>query len=85
MGRIFYMSDDILRDGINIEKILLEINYDNIRRLNNKLKDNNLSVAELKKINNNIVKNKNKIPERKQMIYDYEKVLKKRIKTDQNK
>ena len=85
MGRIFYMSDDILRDGINIEKILLEINYDNIRRLNNKLKDNNLSVAELKKINNNIVKNKNKIPERKQMIYDYEKVLEKRIKTDQNK
>ena len=85
MGRIFYMSDDILRDGINIEKILLEINYDNIRCLNNKLKDNNLSVAELKKINNNIVKNKNKIPERKQMIYDYEKVLEKRIKTDQNK
>ena len=79
------MSDDILRDGINIEKMLLEINYDNIRRLNNKLKDNNLSVAELKKINDDIVKNKNKIPERKQTIYDYEKVLEKRIKTDQNK
>ena len=30
MGRIFYMSNDILRDGINIEKMLLEINYDNI-------------------------------------------------------
>ena len=74
MGIIFYMSDDILRDGINIEKMLLEINYDNIRRLNNKLKDNNLSVAELKKINDDIVKNKNKIPERKQTIYDYEKV-----------
>ena len=79
------MSDDILRDGINIEKMLLEINYDNIRRLNNKLKDNNLSVAELKKINDDIVKNKNKTPERKQTIYDYEKVLEKRIKTDQNK
>ena len=38
MGRIFYMSDHILRDGINIKKMLLEINYDNIRRLNNKLK-----------------------------------------------
>ena len=25
MGIIFYMSDDILRDGINIEKMLLEI------------------------------------------------------------
>ena len=75
------MSDDILRDGINIEKMLLEINYDNIRRLNNKLKDNNLSVAELKKINDGIVKNKNKIPERKQTIYDYEKVLETRIKS----
>ena len=29
--------------------MLLELNYDNIIRLNNKLKDNNLSVAELKK------------------------------------
>ena len=85
MGIIFYMSDDILRDGINIEKMLSEINYNNIRRLNNKLKDNKLSVAELKKINDDIVKNKNKIPERKQTTYDYEKVLEKRIKTDQNK
>ena len=79
------MSDDILRDGINIEKMLLEINYDNIRRLNNKLKDNNLNLAELKKINDDIVKNKNKISERKQTIYDYEKVLEKRNKTNQNK
>ena len=85
MGIIFYMSDDILRDGINIEKMLLEINYDNIRRLNNKLKDNNLSAGELKIINDDIVKNKNEIPKRKQTIYDYEKVLEKRIKTDQNK
>ena len=84
-GVIFYMSDDILRDDINIEKMLLEINYHNIRHLNNKLKDNNLSVAELKKTNDDIVKNKNKISERKQTIYDYEKVLEKRIKTDQNK
>ena len=36
IGRIFYMSDDILRDGINIEKMLLEIDYDIIKRLNNK-------------------------------------------------
>ena len=45
------MSDDILGDGINIEKILLEIirDYDIIKRLNNKLKDNNLSIAESKK------------------------------------
>ena len=37
--------------------MLLEINYDTIKHLNNKLKDNNLSVAELKKINDDIVKN----------------------------
>ena len=79
------MSDDILRDGINIEKMLLEINYDTIKRLNNKLKDNNLSVAELKKINDHFVKNENKILERKQTIYDYEKILEERIRTDQNK
>ena len=85
MGIMFYMSDDILRDSINIEKVLFEINYDNIRCLNNKLKDNNLSAAELKKNNDDIVKNKNKIPERKQTIYDYEKVSEKRIKTNQNK
>ena len=30
------MSDDILRDGINIENMLLEIDYDIIKRLNNK-------------------------------------------------
>ena len=59
--------------------MLLEINYDNIRLLNNKLKDNNVSVDELKKINDYIVKNKNKITERKQMIYHYEKVLEERI------
>ena len=79
------MSDDILIDGINVEKMLLKIDYDIIKRLNNKLKDNNLSVAESKKINDNIVEKENKVLERKQMIYDYEKVLEKRIRTDQNK
>ena len=39
------MSDDILIDGINVEKMLLAINYDTIEGLNNKLKNNNLSVA----------------------------------------
>ena len=39
------MSDDILIDGINVEKMLLAINYDTIECLNNKLKNNNLSVA----------------------------------------
>ena len=85
IGRVFYISDDILKDGINIEKMLLEINYDNIKRFNNKLKDNNLSIAELKEINDDIVKNKNKIPKRKQTIYDYEKFLEKRVRNDQNK
>ena len=78
------MSDDILIDGINVEKMLLAINYDTIERLNNKLKNNNLSVAESKKINDDIIENKNKILKRKQLIYDYKKVLEKRIRTDQN-
>ena len=33
IGRIFYMSDDILIDGINVEKMLLAINYDTIECL----------------------------------------------------
>ena len=82
IGKIFYMSDDILISGINVEKMLLEINYNTIKRLNNKLKNNNLSVAESKKINDDIIKNRNKILKRKQLIYDYKKVLEKRIRTD---
>ena len=85
IGRIFYMSDDILIDGINVEKMLLAINYDTFERLNDKLKNNNLSIAESKKINDDIIENKNKILKRKQLIYDYKKVLEKRITTDQNK
>ena len=79
------MSNGVLRDGVNIEKLLLEIDYDIIKRLNNKLKDNNLSIAESKKINDDIIEKENKILKRKQMIYDYKKVLEKRIKTDQYK
>ena len=79
------MSDDVLIDGLNVEKMLLEINYDTIERLNDKLKNNNLSVAESKKINDDIIENKNKILKRKQLIYDYKIFLEKRIRTDQNK
>ena len=79
------MSDDTLRDGINIEKMLLEINYDIIKLLNNKLKDNNLSIAESKKINDDIIEKENKILKRKQTIYDYKKALEKRVRTNQYK
>ena len=68
------MSDDILIDGINVEKMLLAINYDTIERLNDKLKNNNLSLAESKKINDDIIEIKNKILKRKRLIYDYKKV-----------
>ena len=74
IGRIFYMPDDILIDGINVEKRLLAINYDTIKRLNDKLKNNKLSVAESKKISDDIIENKNKILKRKQLINDYKKV-----------
>ena len=79
------MFDDIVIDGINVEKMLLAINYDTIERLNDKLKNNNLSVTESKKVNDDIIENKNKILKRKQLIYDYKKVLEKKIRTDQNK
>ena len=85
IGRMFYMSDDLLRHGIYVEKMLLKFKYDVVKNLNNKLKDNNLNFAESKKINDDIIKKENEIFESKQLIYDYEKVLEKRIKTDQSK
>ena len=57
------MSDDILIDGINVEKMLLAINYDTIEFLNDKLKNHNLSVAESKKINNDIIEKKKYLKE----------------------
>ena len=85
IGRMFYMSDDLLGYGIYVEKLLLKFKYDIVKNLNNKLKDNNLSFAESKKINDDIIKKENEIFESKQLIYDFEKLLEKRIKTDQNK
>ena len=75
---MFYMSDDLLRHGIYVEKMLLMFKHDIVKNLNNKLKDNNLiSFAESKKINDDIIKKENEIFESKQLIYDYEKVLEK--------
>ena len=47
---MFYMSDDLLRHGIYVEKMLLKFKYNIVKNLNNKLKDNNLSFAESKKL-----------------------------------
>ena len=78
--------------NINVEERLLKIDYDIIKRLNNKLKDNNLSVIESKKVTDDIVKRKEKVLEREQEIYELKIVLEKRIRTcqarsfkDQNK
>ena len=78
------MPDDLLRHGIYIEKMLLKFKYDIVKNSNNKLKDTNLSFAESKKINDDIIKKENEIFEGKQLIYDYGKVLEKRIRTDYN-
>ena len=67
---MFYMSDDLLRHGIYVEKMLLKFKYDIVKNLNNKLKDNNLSFAESKKINDDIIKKENEIFGSKQLIYD---------------
>ena len=72
IGRMFYMSDDLLRHGIYVEKMF---KHDIVKNLNNKLKDNNLRFAESKKINDDFIKKENEIFESKQLIYDYEKVL----------
>ena len=56
------MFDDILIDGINVEKMLLPINYDTIEILNNKLKNNNLSITESKKLMMILLKIKIKYP-----------------------
>ena len=81
---MFYMSDNLLRHGIYVEKMLLKFRYNIVKNLNNKLKDNNLSFVESKKINDDIIKKENEIFESKQLIYDYEKGLEKRIGTDYN-
>ena len=79
---MFYMPDDLLRYGIYVGKMILKFKYNIIKNLNNKLKDNNLSFAESKKINDDIIEKENEISEGKQLIYDYEKGLEKRIRTD---
>ena len=78
---MFYMPDDLLRYGIYLEKMLLKFKYNIIKNLNNKLKGNNLSFAESKKVNDDIIEKENEISKGKQLIYDYEKVLEKRIRT----
>ena len=78
---MFYMPDDLLRYGIYLEKMLLKFKYNIIKNLNNKLKGYNLSFAESKKVNDDIIEKENEISKGKQLIYDYEKVLEKRIRT----
>ena len=60
IGRMFYMSDDLLRHCIYVEKMLLKFKYHIVKNLNNKLKDNNLSFAESKKLMMILLKKKMK-------------------------
>ena len=73
------------RFNINLEEILLKNDYNDINRLNNRLKDNNLTPAENKKFLDNIDKIKKSIPKREKRIYELKKDLEKKIRTDQNK
>ena len=57
--------------------------YDNIGYLNNKLKDNNLTLAKYKKISDDIDQIKKYIAEKEQELYEVKKDLEKRIRTDQ--
>ena len=60
IGRKFYMSDDLLRHCIYVEKMLLKFKYHIVKNLNNELKDNNLSFAESKKLMMILLKKKMK-------------------------
>ena len=74
------------RFNINLEEFLLKNDYNDINRLNNRLKDNSLTPAENKKILNNIDKIKKSIPKREKKIYELKKDLeKKKIRTDRIK
>ena len=59
-------SSDRIKSGINIEEHLLRIDHDNIDALNNKLKNNKLSVDEYNEIVNDIDKLKKSTIKRKQ-------------------
>ena len=66
------------RFNINLEEFLLKYDYNDINRLNNRLKDNSLTPAENKKILNNIDKIKKSIPKREKKIYELKKDLEKK-------
>ena len=57
---MFYMSGDLLRYVIYVEKLLLKFKYDIIRNLNNKLKDINLFLPNQKKLMMILLKKKTK-------------------------
>ena len=57
--------------------------YDNIDYLNNKLKDDNLTLAEYKKISEDIDQIKKYILKKEQELYEAKKDLEKRVRTDQ--
>ena len=59
--------------------------YNDINYLNNKLKNNNLTLAEYKKISNDTDQLKKSISKKEKELYELKKSAKKRTKTDQAK
>ena len=57
--------------------------YNDINILDDKLKNNNLTLAEYKKIIDNIDQLKKSIPKKEQELYELKKATEKRIKTDE--
>ena len=71
------------RFNINLKKMLLKNDYNDISTLNDRLKDNNLTSAENKKIHDDINQIKKNILRREQKIYEFKKDLEKKIRTNQ--
>ena len=71
------------RFAIAVKEEKIKNMYDNIDYLNNKLKNNNLKIAEYKKISDETDQIKKKKTKKEQELYEAKKKLEKRIRTDQ--
>ena len=70
---------------IHVKELEIKNAYNDINYLNNKLKNNNLTLAEYKKISNDTDQLKKSISKKEKELYELRKSAKKRTKTDQAK
>ena len=71
------------RFAIGVKELDIENTYDNIKYLENKLKDNSLAISEYKKMSDDIDELKKNLLKKQQELYDDKQDLEKRIRTNQ--